>query len=175
MTQQKRTTAVLTKIPPSLAPAGSKVGMTALGDRAVPSAPKPQDTVSAGANRTQISTYLTTPQLTGSTVPVLYNGDRLWARVRLTLETAGPVVVGQSSQILPVLSGKGVLLPTGQEFDITIAKGTKLYIASTSVNRVKVIIEPLPWLEQMTAMLSKIAGVAADDTNVVQGAQRSKL
>jgi hypothetical protein len=130
---------------------GSKVGMTDLGNRAVASAPKPSLDTASGNNRTQIYTYFTKPTRVGDDIPVLYSGDRLWARVKLTLETAGPVAVGQSSQLLPVLSGKGALLPTGGQMEFVIAKGTRLYIASTSVNRVKVTIEPLPWLEQITA------------------------
>lgn len=135
---------------------GNKVGMTHLGERAVPTAPVASPSIAAGANRMQTYTYFTKVTANGAEIPVLYSGDRLWARVKLTLETAGPVAVGQSSQLLPVLSGKGTLLPTGQEMEFTIAKGTRLYIASTSVNRVKVTIEPLPWLEQITATLSAI-------------------
>lgn len=80
---------------------------------------------------------------------VLYNGDRLWSRVVLTLETAGPVVVGTREDIVPVLSGKGRLLVTNLPTEFTIAKTSRLYIASTALNRVSVTIEPLPWLEQI--------------------------
>jgi hypothetical protein len=137
--------------------AGSKVGMTSLGSPAIASAPAPADNVGQGANRTQIYTYLTK---VGST-EVLYSGDRLWARVKVMLETGGPVVVGQQSKLLPITSGTGARLVTNQERDFVIAKGTKLYIASSSVNRVAVTIEPLPWLEQITALITKIVGGAA--------------
>ena len=92
---------------------------------------------------------------------MLYNGDRMWARVILTLETAGPVAVGQSSQLQPVLSGKGQLLETGVPTPFTIAKGNRLYIAATGVNRVKVVVEPFPWLEQLTGLLNVIMGSGA--------------
>lgn len=167
MAPPKRTTMlsrVVSKIAnpgrPMKAPDGGKVGMTTLGSRAVPQVPAAGDTISAGANRTQTYTYFTAITGTGADIPILYNGDRLWARVKLTLETAGPVVVGEKSQILPVTSGKGRQLPTGREVEYVISKGTKLYIASTTVNRVSVTIEPLAWLEQIFATLNRLAGGA---------------
>lgn len=135
----------------------SKIGMTKLGPRSIATAPAPSDNVGTGSNRTQTYTYITSIPVPGESTPILYNGDRLWANVTLELETAGPVAVGQSSALLPVLSGKGVLLETDQSRTFTIAKGTRLYIASSSVNRVKVTVAPLPWLEQITAFLSQIA------------------
>jgi hypothetical protein len=70
------------------------------------------------------------------------------------------VAIGQLSQITPVLSGKGELLDTGKAKTIPVGKGTRIYIASTSVNRVKLEIEPVPWLEQISATLEIIAGAA---------------
>lgn len=93
---------------------------------------------------------------TGTGTPILYNGDRLWARVTLILETAGPVVVGTREDIFPVLSGKGSLLPVGREWERIIAKGTRLYVAATALNRISVTIEPLPWLEQIAQSAQKI-------------------
>lgn len=140
----------------SKAAAGSKIGMTKLGDRAVATAQPPSTSVGQGSNRSQIYTYFTKVPVAGEATPILYNGDRLWARVTLTLETAGPVAVGTASQITPVLSGRGQLLETGLPLVFDIAKGVKLYIASTSVNRVKVSIQPLPWLEQLTALVTSV-------------------
>lgn len=135
---------------------GTKIGMTDLGNRAVADIPAAQPDFSAGANRTQMYTYLTQ---VGGQPQVLYSGDRLWARVKLTLETGGPVVVGQQSKLFPITSGIGVNLQTGVEREFTIAKGTQLYIASTAVNSVAVVVEPLPWLEQIAAFLKSIAGL----------------
>lgn len=151
MTTQKRTVGIRGAM--SRVATASKVGISKLGNAAIATSPEPSANVGQGGNRTQLFTYFTKVAVTGSEIPVLYSGDRLWARVKLTLETAGPVVVGQASQILPVLSGKGILLSTNQEREVTIAKGTKLYIASTSVNRVRVVIEPFPWLEQIFATI----------------------
>ena len=138
----------------------SKVGARAeLPNRNVASAGAPPSPVlSAGEKRSQITTYFTKPVQIGVPIPILYNGERMWTRVILTLETAGPVAVGNASNITPVLSGKGQLLQTGEPMPFTIAKGTRLYIASTSVNRVKVVIEPVPWLEQVVGLLMQMVG-----------------
>lgn len=81
---------------------------------------------------------------------VLYNGDRQWANVSLLLETAGPVAVGvNKEQLSPVLGGSGILLITNVQRTIPVAKGSRLYIASTTVNRVQITIEPFAWQEQI--------------------------
>lgn len=107
--------------------------------------------------QTDIFTYFT--KADGSTRQ-LYSGDRLWANVTLTLETAGPVVVGIRENLSPVLSGLGELLTTDLPVTITIARGQRLYIAATSVNRVKVRVSALPWLEQIAGTLTAIAQAA---------------
>jgi hypothetical protein len=133
---------------------GDKTGMTKLGNPAIATPPEPSQQTGAGANRTQIYTYIAQPGAT----KLLYNGDRLWARVTLTLETAGPVVIGDQQQLLPIARGIGDSLRANVPYEVVIARGTKLYIATTAFNRVGVKIEPLPWLEQITA----IAGIAAN-------------
>lgn len=132
---------------------GDKIPAANMG-RGAAAAPMPSPDNGGGENRAKFYTYFTKNQ----PAEVLYNGDRLWAKVTLTLETAGPVCVGDSSAISPVLSGKGMLLETGVPFTFTIAKGTRLYIAATTINRVKVEISPIPWLEQIVGILSLIAG-----------------
>lgn len=152
-------------------PTLSKIGytpQTAIGgpDRTVArSQHKPEAEHGKGEIRTKVSTYFTkAPSIGQDPTAVLYNGDRLWARVVLTLETAGPVAVGDQSSIVPVLSGRGQLLATGEPTPFVIAKGTKLFIAATAVNRVKVVIEPVPWLEQITGLLGsfvdRVVGLA---------------
>jgi hypothetical protein len=137
--------------------AGGKIGYSgATPNRAIATNQQtPQSNQGRGENRTQITTYFTSA-LNGAASPILYSGDRMWAKVTLTLETAGPVAVGNMAELAPVLSGRGQLLETGVPTPFTIAKGTRLYIAATSVNRVKVVIEPLPWLEQITALISGV-------------------
>jgi len=110
-----------------------------------------------GDNRTQIYTYLTKLPTDGAS-DILYNGDRLWAKITLTLQTAGPVAVGQQSNLRPVLGGQGTLLTPGVPYVVTIGKGTRLYIAANTVNRVAVQVEPFPWLENITGLAGRIAG-----------------
>jgi hypothetical protein len=106
-------------------------------------------------NRTEISTYLT--QIGGTAV--LYNADRMWAKVTLTLRTAGPVAVGQHANLTPVLSGRGQLLQTGVPATFNIAKGNRLYIAATAVNPVNMMVEAYPWLETITGLAGAASGL----------------
>ena len=91
-----------------------------------------------------------------------------WARVRLTLETAGPVGVSQRKDISPVLSGKSRLLPIGEEIEFDMTPGTRLYIVSDTVNRVSVVIQPIPWLETITAEIGRVGTTIA---SAVRGAR----
>lgn len=124
-------------------------------DRRVAQIPIPSSQSGSGETRSKIYTYFTGND--GASV-VLYNGDRQWAKLTLTLETAGPVCVGDASTISPVLSGKGQLLQTGIPTEFTIAKGTRLYIAATSISRVKVEIAPYPWMEQIVGLIGDVIG-----------------
>jgi hypothetical protein len=159
------------KIPPLTLPGSvanrqrlSKIGPVST-DRTQAQVPAPSDSVGTGENRVQISTYFTKIPVDGQPPDVIYSGDRIWTRVILELETAGPVAVGQFANLFPVLSGKGQLLTTGKPVVLDIAKGNKLYIAAQSVNRVKVTIQPYPWLETITGLLmslvSAVRGTAA--------------
>ncbi len=134
-------------------------------DRNVAQAPSPSDQIGTGENRITISTVFTKIPITGQAPEVLYSGDRIWTRVRVVLRTAGPVAVGHLSNLFPVLSGKGQLLQTGVPAFFDIAKGSKLYVAAQSVNRLDVTIEPYPWLETITGLLGSlvraVAGTAA--------------
>ena len=142
----------------SAARPGNKIGMTDLGNRAIAQGATPSSNVGEGSNKSQYSTYFTQVPVSGQPTPILYNGDRLWARVTLVLETAGPVAVGQSSNLSPVLGGSGIQLTTNEPLTFDIAKGTRLYILSTSINRVKFKVEPIPWLEMLAGLLSKLVG-----------------
>ena len=136
-------------------PQTSKLGQVSAPNRNIATAPAPEADQGRTESRTYAQTYFT--KVSNETA-ILYNGDRQWARVTLELETAGPVVVGTQQKITPVLSGKGMLLVTNEPKTLTIAKGTRLYIASTSINRVTVQVEPLPWLEQITGTLRALVG-----------------
>jgi hypothetical protein len=118
--------------------------------------PAPALTTGQAEKRIEISTYLTRA---GGT-EVLYQGDRMWAKVTLTLLTAGPVSVGQQAQLAPVLSGKGQLLATGVPTPFNVPKGNRLYIIATGINPVTVIIEAYPWLETITGLAGAAASAA---------------
>lgn len=79
---------------------------------------------------------------------LLYSAED-WVRVTLRLETAGPVAVSTAQEIAPVLSGKGRLLPVGDEITFILPKGDRLFIVAASSNRVSWQIEPVPWLQQI--------------------------
>lgn len=128
---------------------GSKIPPVTM-DRNVAQVAAPAATLGAGENKTSVSTYLTKAS---TTADVIYDGDRQWAQITLTLQTAGPVAVSDKSSIAPVLSGKGQLLQTGVPTKFFIAKGTRLYVLSSSVNRISLAIEPVPWLEMIAALL----------------------
>jgi len=91
----------------------------------------------------------------GASVP-FYSADQ-WIRLKVTLETAGPVSIGFRPSILPVLSGKGRLLTTDQEWEVFLPKGTRCYYAAESVNRLSVTIEPIPWMEQLGMEIRRVA------------------
>jgi hypothetical protein len=95
---------------------------------------------------TDVYTYFTQPD---GQSHLLYSAE-IWVRIEFQLETAGPVAVGTRQEIMPVLSGRGVLLPPdGEPVKWIMPRGDRIFIASETLNRVKVIIEPIPWLEQI--------------------------
>lgn len=99
---------------------------------------------------TDIFTYFTKP--TGLS-ELLYSAES-WINISLVLETAGPVAVSTRQDVTPVLSGKGILLaPDGEPTRFVLPRGDRLYIAAEAVNRVKVVIEPFPWIEQILLSL----------------------
>lgn len=121
--------------------------------------PAPQIAGGGTDSPTETFTYFT--QIPGTGQPstqTLYSADRTWAKVTLMLETAGPVAVGTATDLSPVLGGVGVLLPTNIPMSWSLAKGSKLFIASTSINRVKVQVEPIPWLSRLASILTDILG-----------------
>ncbi len=120
----------------------------------LPVTPPPSADQGGAERRSEV--YTTFTKADGVT-HILYNGDRLWAKVTVELETAGPVSVGTAAKLTPVLGGSGVLLQPDLPKSFTIAKGSKLSFASTSVNRVAVSIEPLPWLEQIAGSVRLVA------------------
>jgi hypothetical protein len=110
--------------------------------------------IPAATGRTEISTYFTKP---GGDF-LLYQAES-WVRLRLMLETAGPVAVGSRDQVSPVLSGKGILLPRDVEITFPLSKGNRIFITAGAVNRVRFIIEPIPWADQVGTMIGSIVSL----------------
>ena len=112
-------------------------------------------------NHTDIYTYFTRPT-TGKS-ELLYSAEE-WVRIWLSLETAGPVAVSTRQEIVPVLSGLGILLDDRPR-EFLLPKGDRLYIAAESVNRVKFQVEVIPYLQkilmQMESGLGGVKGVLA--------------
>lgn len=136
---------------PTLRTVPSKIAQVATPNDAPPS---PQ--LSKANYTTRVFTYFTR---VGPSSKPLYNGDLDWVQITLNLETAGAVVVGEQANLMPVLSGKGELLQTNVPRTFNIARGTRLYIAATAVNRVGVKIEQFPWQQQQLGALEALAGI----------------
>lgn len=96
--------------------------------------------------RTWVTTFFTLGSIESE---LLYSAEN-WVRIRVSLQTAGPVAIGTVSEIVPVLSGKGIILdPDNDPWEAVLPKGARVYIASETVNRIDVTVDPIPWLEQM--------------------------
>jgi len=107
---------------------------------------------------TTLYTYFTNPLILSGTQLIYANNDKDWTRLTLRLETAGPVAVGQVQELYPPTSGKGRLLPIGEDITITMSPSTRIYITSDTVNRVVVQIEAFPWLLQLLLGIEQIMG-----------------
>lgn len=123
--------------------------------------------------RSEIYTYFTRAN---GTTELLYSAEN-WVKIKLTLETAGPVAIGTAASLEPVTSGRGRLLDVNEEFETFLPKGTRVYIISETVNRVSVTIEPVPWLEQISnqqqANTSALSRVVAQAGQAITDAVRS--
>lgn len=163
-----------TKLPPGVVSriANHLVASSKEVARALPSSKGGETDLQLQTARTEAYTYFTVPGPTA----LLYSAEN-WVKIKLTLETAGPVSVGQRAALTPVLGGKGRLLDTSVEYETTIARGTRFYIAAETINRVSVTIEPIPWLEQIDAdgrsnaasIREAIGGAAAGIINAILG------
>lgn len=119
--------------------------------RSLPDVPTPQVSTRSSTT-TQPSETGTIFTFANGQEQQLYTGDRSWAQVTVMLESAGPVAVAFKQNFTPVLSGKGSLLITNIPRTFICAKGSRIWIAATSINRVQVTVEPLPWLEQLVGL-----------------------
>lgn len=123
---------------------GTKAGLPSEVARAIPDSKQGETPGQLQEFATNLSTVFT--RIGGT--QILHAADR-WVIAKLTLQTAGPVDVGTRAELTPVLSGKGRSLVTNQELAIPLAKGTRLYYTAAATNRLLVVIEPIPWLQQI--------------------------
>jgi hypothetical protein len=139
-------------------------------DRAVPT---PQTPVT---DDQRASTYITDPKTTltlpGKIVQIV-PATQAWVKATLTLETAGPVEVSNSSQ-WTFLNGSGQTLIVNVPMPFFVARGNNLYLQSGASNRVKVLIEPLPWLEQIVGGISNGFSKLAGAVSLLAAAIRGK-
>jgi hypothetical protein len=96
---------------------------------------------------TDVFTYFTPAN--GQTQLVFSANDTDWVDIIMNLETAGPVAFGTKQDLSPVASGKGRLLPTGVDVHLTLPPAGRLYMVSTTVNRVAMQVSPYPWLRDI--------------------------
>jgi hypothetical protein len=126
--------------------------------RALPLSKGGETPLQLQTHRTEVYSYFTAAD--GETA-LLYSAEN-WVRIKLTLETAGPVSVGTAAELAPVLGGRGRLLDTSVEYEVYLARGTRFYVVADTINRLSVTIEPIPWLEQISqdvgAALANVAG-----------------
>lgn len=141
-------------------PMGRPGGATGIAEQrpnrnvGVPPTPAP-DFAQAVTNYSAFTYFTRVGPDQGGSAFILYNGDRAWAEVSLTLQTAGPVTVGKESNLFPITSGRGIQLITNVEQRFTIAKGDRLYVAATSVNSISVMVKAFPWLEQIAGLAGR--------------------
>lgn len=124
---------------------GGVGGSGAEASRAVAEARVPSPDQRLGNYKTLIQTFFTKPGVE----TILYQANVPWARLKILLETAGPVVIGTGPGMAPINSGRGALLRTDEELEFDVAAGNKIFIFSTTANRVRLIVQPLPWQEMI--------------------------
>lgn len=100
---------------------------------------------------TQMLTRFTVPTADGEQT-LVYSAEK-WVRIILTLQTAGPVAAGTSANLKPVAQGRGISLIQNIPTPFILPRGDRLYIASDTVDRIAIIIEPIPWLEEIAGLL----------------------
>ena len=106
------------------------------------------------SNETQAYTYFTIPD---GMSHLVQEAAARWLRFSFSLETAGAVAVGLRDDIAPALSGKGILLPNdGRWLRFVVKPGTKVWLISNTLDRVRTIIEPLSLLEVIAHAVTSI-------------------
>jgi hypothetical protein len=134
-------------------------------DRSVPTPIQPVADQTGATYITDLKTVITLPGKIVQIVPA----TQAWVKATFTLETAGPVEVSSNSNWV-LLSGTGQALITNVPLSFSVARGNSLYIQAGATNRLKVTIEPYPWLEQIFASAQSIARAVQGAAVVIVGA-----
>lgn len=126
--------------------------------RTQPAQRVPSPVMADGNYPTRLFTVFTVP---GDEVKQVFTASVEWTRVKVMLQTAGPVAISTNQQFTPTLSGKGLILQTGVPVEFELARGNNLYISSPAINRIAVIVQPIAWAEQMMGGIVRgVAGIA---------------
>lgn len=94
-------------------------------------------------------------------------------RVTLILQTAGPVVVSTRAQVTPVQTGLGLTLVPLQPVTFALPRGSSLYYGASSVQRVSVIVEPIPWANTIAGKIDNVANAVGQVGRGIVDALRS--
>lgn len=108
------------------------------------------------STQSQVFSFITQPGTTGLLRETLPDE---WLEMHLFLQTAGAVIVGDTEDLLPVVSDKGMQLPFQISVTFKLSPSSRLYIASTAVNTVAVRLNAIPGLEQILKVIGKAGGV----------------
>lgn len=113
--------------------------------------------------QTELFTFFTQA---GGRTQVLYSVQNEWKQITVELETAGPVVIGNQEVLHPLASGRGVQLPQGERVPFFVPPLQKIYIASDTTNRIKVIVNAIPWLAEILAQLGGVPSAPVNATPI---------
>lgn len=92
-----------------------------------------------------------------------------WTVCRVTLITAGPVDIGTRFNISPPQSGKGIELVPGQEIELKLSPGDRLYMVSNTVNRVSFTFEPVPYQDEIVTLIGAGNEIARSTGSAIAG------
>lgn len=89
-----------------------------------------------------------------------------WCQITALKESSGVVAMGDSPKLTPFAQGSGMQLPVDQPVTFLMAPGSSLYLASTTAERVSIIVQDLSNLleffkstiDSVSATIIKTAG-----------------
>lgn len=139
--------------------------------RALPASVNGEEPLSLQTQRTDMFDLFT---FAIGTSELFYSANQS-VKVTFILETAGPVVISTRAEVVPVLSGKGLSLRTGVPVTWHYPKGSRLYYGCAALNRVGIVIEPIPWMDQVVHEIRGVAKTVGRGAEAIVGALRARL